>query len=161
MYRHCFGQYLDIIWNIFGQYLDNILWQDLDDIWTLFQIYLYNILTLYKHHFGQYFDNIWTIFRHVKTCNPCNPGPQIFLTIAEISSTNMTKKVILQQKQDIFCANFQGINLTFICFKCLIFLGRAVAQAPISGFVILPACLSACLSVTVSFWRGFESSHWV
>ena len=31
------------------------------------------------------------------------------------------------------------------------FLGRAVARAPISGFVLL----SVCLSVTVSFWRGF------
>ena len=38
-----------------------------------------------------------------------------------------------------------------------IFLGRGVARAPISGFVIL----SACGPVTVSFWRGFESSHWV
>ena len=30
------------------------------------------------------------------------------------------------------------------------FLGRAVAQAPISGFVILSACLSACLSQLAS-----------
>ena len=32
-----------------------------------------------------------------------------------------------------------------------VFLGRAVA---------LSFCLHACLSITVSFWRGFESSHW-
>ena len=40
-------------------------------------------------------------------------------------------------------------------FKTNLFLGRAVARAPISGFVIL----WACLPVTVSFWRGFENSH--
>ena len=50
-------------------------------------------------------------------------------------------------------------SLSFLLFFILSysFLGRAVARAPISGFVIL----LACLSVTVSFWRGFESSHWV
>ena len=46
-------------------------------------------------------------------------------------------------------------------YSFLVFLGRAVARAPISGFVSLPVCLSVCPPVTVSFWRGFESSHWV
>ena len=38
-----------------------------------------------------------------------------------------------------------------------LFLGRVVAQAPISGF-FRPSVL--CMSITFSFWRGFDSNHW-
>ena len=44
--------------------------------------------------------------------------------------------------------------LTFLLF------GQSESSSPYK-WLCHSVCLPVCLSVTVSFWRGFESSHWV